>query len=87
VDPEAIAIRRTHVDLRDASLEFTGAELASMVKSIAIPMLGGKGWKTALLIEKPVQLGVSRQYQVFAETYSEDAIFQDPEAAMRWLLG
>jgi hypothetical protein len=87
VDPEVLALRRTLVDLRHGNIGFTGAELASMVKSIVIPMLGGKSWKTALLIEKPVQFGVSRQYQVFAETYSQDAIFHDPETAMRWLLG
>jgi hypothetical protein len=86
-DPEILAIRRTLVDLRNASTEFTGAELASMVESIVIPALGGRSWKSALLIEKPVQLGVSRQYHVFAETYSQDAVFHDPEAAMRWLLG
>ena len=86
VDPEALAIRRTFVDLRDASIDFTGAELASMVESIVVPLLGGKSWKSALLIEKPVQFGSSRQYQVFAESYSRDAIFHDAEAAMRWLL-
>jgi hypothetical protein len=86
VDPEVLAIRRTLVDLRGASIEFTGLELASMVESIVIPMLGGKTWRSALLIEKPVQFGTSRQYQVFAENYSQDAIFHDPEAAMRWLL-
>jgi len=85
-DPEALAVRRTLVDLRNADLEFTGVELANMVESIVIPMLGGKSWKSALLIDKPVQFGASRQYQVFAESYSQDAIFHDAEAAMRWLL-
>ena len=87
VDPEILAIRRTLVDLRQGNIGFTGPELARMVRSIAIPMIGGKHWKSALVIERPVQFGISRQYQVFAETYSEDAIFHDPEAAMRWLLG
>lgn len=86
-DPEVLVIRRSLVDLRNATIEFTGAELASMVKAIVIPMLDGKTWKAAILIEKPVQFGVSRQYHVFAESYSEDAIFEDPEAAMSWLLG
>lgn len=87
VDAEVLAIRRTLVDLRNAEIRFTGSELASMVNSVVIPMLGGKSWKTALLIEKDVQFGVSRQYQVFAEIFSQDAIFRDHEAALRWLLG
>lgn len=86
-DAKVLAIRRTLVDLRKAEIVFTGNELSSMVTSIAVPMLAGKSWKTALLTEKDTQFGVSRQYQVFAETFSQDAIFQDREAALRWLLG
>ena len=86
-DSEALAIHRSFVDLRNARPQFTGVELATLVKTIVIPMLGGKSWKAAILIEKPVQFGVSRQYQVFAESYRQDAIFDDPEAAMSWLLG
>jgi hypothetical protein len=87
VDAEVLAIRRTLVDLRQAEIVFTGDELANMVTSIAVTMLAGTTWKTALLVEKNTQFGVSRRYQVFAETFSRDAIFQDREAALRWLLG
>lgn len=86
VDPDALAIRRTLVDLRNCTIEFTGSDLASMVTSVAVPLLAGRDWKSALLIEKTVHFGVSRQYQVFAENYSQDAIFYDEEDAMRWLL-
>jgi hypothetical protein len=32
-----------------------------------------------------VQFGVGRQYQVFAERYSHDAIFDNPDQAKAWL--
>jgi len=52
----------------------------------AVRTLGGRDWRTATVTESPVQYGVSRQYQVFAEGFSVDAIFTDPDEAMTWLL-
>ena len=48
-------------------------------------MLQGKDWKSALLVEGPRQFGLTRQYQVFAESYSKDAIFHDADSALEWL--
>jgi hypothetical protein len=86
-DPEVIAIRRTVVDLRDSNPRFTGAELAELINTIVLPVLAGRGWVTAIVIGKPVHVGVSRQYQVFAERYSRDAIFEEPEQALVWVQG
>lgn len=84
-DPEVMALRKTLVDLRDAEILFTGEELRSLVASVAIPMIGGRDWKSALLVAKPVQFGVSRQYHVYADSYSQDSIFYDREEALQWL--
>lgn len=84
-DPQVLAIRRTLVDLRGANLMFTGKELESLVSSIVIPTLKGLDWTTALVVGRPDQFGVSRQYQVFAEWYSKDCIFFDRESALQWL--
>ena len=84
--PEILAVRRTVVDMRGANLLFTGSELSSLVSTLAIPSLKGLDWKTALVVEQPVQYGVSRQYQVFAEQYSIDRIFYDFDEALHWLL-
>jgi hypothetical protein len=86
-DPQVIAIRRTVVDLRDSNPRFTGAELADLINTIVLPVLAGRGWVTAIVIGKPVHVGVSRQYQVFAERYSRDAIFEEPEQALVWVQG
>lgn len=87
-DPEVLAIRRTLVDLRQATkILFMGADLDALIHRIVLPVLNGRDWKTALLVHDPLQFGVSRQYQVFADYYSKDAIFHDMEEARNWLLG
>ena len=85
-DPDVLAIRRTLVDLRQADILFKGSDLDSLIQSIVLPVLKGKDWKTAIVVEKPLQFGVSRQYQVFADRYSKDAIFYDLEEARNWLI-
>jgi hypothetical protein len=85
-DPEVLSIRRTLVDLRECRILFRGVELSSLIKEMVIPILEGRDWKTAIVVDHPTQFGVSRQYQAFAESYSYDAIFSDPEDARRWLL-
>lgn len=84
-DPEVLSLRRTLVDLRQANPTFTGRELADLISGIVDPILQGRDWKTAIIIDKPIQFGISRQYHAFAEHYSRDAIFSDPAAALQWL--
>jgi len=85
-NPKVLALRRTLVDLRQANPTFTGRELSDLISSIVDPILQGREWKTAILVDKPVQLGISHQYHVFAEHYSHDAIFSDPASALAWLV-
>jgi hypothetical protein len=84
-DPDVMARRRTLVDLRRARIHFTGQELANLVAAVVIPALKGLHWITAIVIDGPVQFGVSRQYQIFADCYSHDSIFVDYVAALDWL--
>jgi len=85
-DPEAIRCRRTLVDLRHATILFTGAELAALVHTIVLPALHGKKWVSALLIDRAAQYGTARQYQIFAEHYSNDSICSDWNTALDWLV-
>ena len=84
-DPEVLAIRRTIVDLRQAEILFNGSDLDMLIHSIVLPVLNGRDWKTAIVVGTSLQHGMSRQYQVFAERYSKDAIFQNIEDARNWL--
>lgn len=85
-DPEVLDIRRTLVDLRESDITFIGSEMENLVQSLVLPALKGRDWKTAIVVSEPLQFGVSRQYQVFAERYSKDAIFDDINEAKCWLL-
>jgi hypothetical protein len=85
-DPRVMACRKTLVDLRGCNICFTGAELSHLVETIVLPILGDQDWTTAIVVESRVQYGVARQYHVFAEHYSRDAIFFEPDAALAWLL-
>jgi hypothetical protein len=86
-DPEVLAIRRTLVDLRQADILFNGSDLQILIQNIVLPVLKGRDWKTAIVVEGSIQFGVSRQYQVFAELYSKDAIFSNIDEARHWLIG
>ena len=74
------------VDLRAAEIRFAGQQLDDLVQALVVPKLNGLNWTTALVVNAPIQYGVSRQYQVFAERYSKDSIFNDYNEAEAWLL-
>jgi hypothetical protein len=71
--------------LRNAILDFKGHDLDELIQRLVIPALNELDWKTALLVSNPIQFGVSRQYQVFEEIYSNDAIFSNTADAKVWL--
>ena len=85
-DPRVMMLRRTLVDLRNGIPAFTGTQLRDLITRIVDPVLKGRDWRTAIVVDTSPQFGTSRQYQVFAEHYSRDAIFHDLESAAKWLL-
>jgi hypothetical protein len=85
-DEEVMRCRRTIVDMRRCEIRFNGTQLAALVRSVVLPKLGNLTWKTAIVVEAPTQFGTARQYGAFAETYSKDSIFDDPERALEWLV-
>lgn len=85
-DPVVLSCRRTLVDLRNCTVEFHGGDLAHLVESLVLPRIGPMKWRSALLVGHAVQFGVARQYEVFAEFYSQDAVFVDQQSALDWLL-
>ncbi len=84
-DPEVLKIRRTIVDLRTCVIIFNGTEFDDLIQKIVLPIMGGLKWTTAIIVSRPVQFGVSRQYQVFAERYSRDSIFFSMADAEKWI--
>jgi hypothetical protein len=84
-DPVVMVIRRTIVDLRSSRILFSGEQLAELVESIVLPVLNGKNWRTAIVVGDLSQYEVSRQYHIFAESYSRDSMFSTRDAALTWL--
>jgi len=85
-DPEVLALGRALTDLRTATLAFSGSDLEHAIQTVAVPVLTHHAWRSAIVVEAPVQYGMSRQYQVFAEQFGEDGIFFDVDAALQWLM-
>jgi hypothetical protein len=86
VTAENLATYWKRLDLREARIQFDGSELKTLIQELVLPALNGRDWKTALVVDRPRQFGVSRQYQVYADRYSHDAIFYDLEKARDWLI-
>jgi hypothetical protein len=84
-DPEVLKIRRTIVDLRTCVIAFRGTDFDGLIQTIVLPALEGRKWTTAIVVARPLQFGVSRQYQVFADRYSRDSIFASMADAEKWI--
>ena len=85
-DPAVMAARRTVVDLRASTIGFSGLEFDTLIRAIVLPRLQGRKWISAIVVGTPVHHGVTRQYQVFAERYSQDAIFKTTSDAETWII-
>lgn len=76
IDPAADVIHETWEG------EITAAVLRGFLNTSRIC---ARGWKTAIVVARPSEYGVARQWQVFAPRFSTDCIFEDKEQALRWL--
>lgn len=86
-DPEARAVARTVADLREGTIGFSGAELRLAVEQVAAPRLMTLRWHNAIVVARPEQYGVSRQFDVFSDVLSENAIFHSVDEAVAWIRG
>lgn len=85
-DPAVMTLRRSLVDVRGAHIHFHGTDLSNLIKSLVLPALAGRDWILAIVIANEVQYGLSRQFHVFADTFSKDQIFYNMDAAREWVL-
>ncbi len=85
-DRRVMALRRTLVDLRDAQICFNGSQLKVLIEDIVLPVLQTDDWKTAIVVKRSIEYGISKQYQLFADSYSKDAVFFDIDRARDWLM-
>lgn len=82
---DVIQRRRTIVDLTRATIDLRGQDLQSLIDDIVVPLLSGKTWITAIIVNSAFQHGFSRQYGAFADMYSVDQIFRSEADALAWI--
>jgi hypothetical protein len=80
-----INCRRTVADISKSRITVTGQEFSRLIDSLVKPVLKGRKWITAIVVASDYQFGVSRQYGVYAESYSRDQIFKDSSQAFDWI--
>jgi hypothetical protein len=85
-DPRALALGKALVDLRSFTPGFSGRELKNLIDTVVRPAVYPGRFISAIVVAEPVQVGLSRQYQVFSEAYSADQIFTDYDEALAWLM-
>lgn len=83
--PEVLATGRSLTDMRGAEIGFTSEELRELVVKVGIPLLTGRIWRNALLVDRPVKFGVGRQFSVFTEAVANVQVFYAEAEAVRWL--
>jgi hypothetical protein len=85
-DDECLRHTRTLADLRQATLTFNDQELQAAVLEVAVPLLQGRDWISAIVVRRSLQLRLASRYHGFAAMYSQDAIFSQVDEAERWLV-
>ena len=56
-----------------------------VVVTVGIPLLKGRVWPNALLVDRPLKFGVARQFSVFTEVVANVQVFYEEAEAIRWL--
>lgn len=83
--PEILAAGRSLTDTRGAEIGFTSEELREVVVRVGMPLLAGRVWRNALLVDRPMHFGVARQFSVFTEAVATVQVFYEESEAIRWL--
>jgi len=86
-DKAAMACGGAITDISCCDILFTPEELKAVTKKILEPALRGKNWKTAVIVKNPVQFGVTKQQEIFSETFVKMNVFYSDVMARKWVLG
>jgi len=84
-DPGPMQARRSVADIRETVPAVSGDELMRLIRRTLAPRLDGGGWRLAVVVASPAQYGKARQFDAMADWMVETRIFDDPEAALRWV--
>lgn len=86
-DPAVLACGRSITDVRESEILFKGDELRVVTERLFSPAkVRGKIWKTAVIVAKPVQLGVARQHELLSAGLKTTGVFFTEQAARDWVM-
>jgi hypothetical protein len=74
-------------DVRDCEPKFTGEEFRVLARQILIAVHQGAKRKVAVIVSDPVQYGMSRQHQLFSESFMNVEVFYSEVMALKYVLG
>lgn len=85
-DPACLGVARSLADVREATVLFSDAELRAALREVALPLLQGRDWISAIVVHGALQLHMASRYHGLAAMFSQDAVFSQVDEAERWLL-
>jgi hypothetical protein len=85
-NPLTSALRRTLVDLRDADISIDLQDLHLLIEQLVRPRIGDTIWTAALIVGNPSSREMAQNFQLLAQSFSRDRVFEDEERALEWLL-
>ena len=85
-DEQCLRLGKSLADLRQATLLVSDQQLETAIREVAIPLLQGREWISAIVVQRSVQLRLASRYHSLAALFSRDTVFSQLDEAERWLL-
>ena len=85
-DAACLRLAKSLADVRQATVLFTDQDLRTALRDVALPLLQGRDWISAIVVQGPLQLHMASRYHALAAMFSQDAVFCQVDEAERWLL-
>ena len=83
-DPEAEEMMTWVTDMRACSLTVRGEEIRELVRQHIQPLMHGRRWHCAAIVDTPVQCGATNQFAVYSAECGDTRIFYDQHEAFTW---
>ena len=84
-DPEAMRMGHALVDVREAELRFTEAQMMHLTRTIYAPHTANRQFRLATLVRDEEQFLIAKQLFNVADLNRNHAVFYKVDEAMKWL--
>lgn len=83
-DPEAKKMMTWVTDMRGCTLNVRGDDIRELVRQHIEPLMQGRQWQCAAIVETAVQYGATNQFAVYSAECGQTRVFYDQIEAMEW---